>query len=99
VLAGILGTLTDERVPFDLERAMVAETDDFMQERIVYTTRPGLQVSAYLVERGEASRLGESVTRVVLVAQERDPCLDYRGEAAGTGPLHYRSSAPAQAER
>jgi dienelactone hydrolase len=48
VLADILGTLPAERVPFDLERAVVAETDDFCQERIVYTTRPGLQVPAYL---------------------------------------------------
>jgi dienelactone hydrolase len=48
LLAGILGEMPAETVPFALQRQVVAENDRYVQERIVYWTRPGLEVPAYL---------------------------------------------------
>ncbi|MDP6116821.1 MAG: alpha/beta hydrolase family protein [Planctomycetota bacterium] len=45
----ILGPMPREKVDFQLERKVVDETDSFIQERLVYFTRPGLQATAYLL--------------------------------------------------
>lgn len=48
-LAEILGAMPTERGDFQLERTPVAETEHYVQERLLYQTRPGLQVTAYLL--------------------------------------------------
>ena len=48
ILGGILGQMPDEKVDLELTRETVAETTRYLHERIVYYTRPGLQVPAYL---------------------------------------------------
>jgi dienelactone hydrolase len=47
-LTEILGAMPTERVGFDLERSTVEETEHYIRERLIYTTRPGLQATAYL---------------------------------------------------
>lgn len=84
VLTGILGALPTERVPFDLQREVVGETDVYVQERIVYRTRPGLQVPAYLFTPKAAK--GPTPTMLCLhghSAGGKDDTLDPQGIYAG----------------
>ena len=44
-----LGEMPTEKVDFELRRETVEETESYLWERLFYTTRPGLQASAYLL--------------------------------------------------
>ncbi|MEW6753928.1 MAG: alpha/beta hydrolase family protein [Candidatus Latescibacterota bacterium] len=48
-LRRILGTLPRARVPLAVERRVMEETAGYVRERLVYSTRPGLQATAYLL--------------------------------------------------
>ena len=48
-LGAILGALPSEMGDLALSREVVEETDAYVRERVVYETRPGLRVSAYLL--------------------------------------------------
>lgn len=45
----ILGELPRTKIPLAIEREIVEEHPDYVRERLVYWTRPGLQATAYLL--------------------------------------------------
>ncbi|MBI2194408.1 MAG: acetylxylan esterase [Planctomycetes bacterium] len=45
----ILGEMPRRKIPLDVQKETVEETQSFVRERLVYFTRPGLQATAYLL--------------------------------------------------
>jgi dienelactone hydrolase len=49
ILRRILGEMPRKKAPLRLRREVVAETDRYVQERVVYRTRPGMEAPALLM--------------------------------------------------
>lgn len=77
VLLRILGEMPREVVDFQLQRKVVEETDDYVRERLVYWTRPGLQATAYLLTPKGVRLPGPAVMCLHgHSAGGKDDCLD-----------------------